>query len=127
MLSETKIKAIALGNKATLQRLNTFVDSFVVEIHTVSDINQALYLLHRNDFDIILIDSFFDGTEPTTGILRKASLAPIALLIGDSESEWENFRFIEVDGFIPKEAGQPEFYARLKAISRRRLPSRQHN
>ena len=101
--------------------------SFVVEIDMVSDINQALYLLHRNDFDIILIDSFFDGTEPTTGILRKTDSPhrpPDRGHIPNRNGKTSDSSKWMV--LYPKKPGQPEFYARLKAISRRRL-SRQHN
>jgi DNA-binding response OmpR family regulator len=119
MSINAKIRVMALGNTLTLKRLNACTVNNGVDIVGLSQTPEAIALLQSERFDVVLIDSLLEEAANACRYICDIACIPIAILVRETEANWQKLCSWEVDGFVPEESSKIELVARIKAISRR--------
>jgi DNA-binding response OmpR family regulator len=120
MPSSAKLRVIALGTATTRKRLNAFANAGDFEMISFSSIADLGACLHLESFDVILVDSLHPEASRACNTLLQNSRIPVALLVREKETNWQQLSNWEVDGFISDESGMIEMVARIKALARRK-------
>ncbi len=106
-----------LGNE-TIWKLTALLTSEGFEVVQTSQIPQALNTMRQKKFDVILVDSLFPKAEEACSLIKEISACPVALITNGHQIDWNKFKSLDVDGFLPEKASKAELVARLRAISR---------
>jgi hypothetical protein len=120
MYFEANLKIIALGTNTVLKRLNTCMLHSCVDMVGYPQLTDVISRLRQDSYDVILIDGLHDEACSACQYLAGNSSVPIALLVRETEANWQKLCTWEVDSFISDEAGQIEMVARIAAIARRK-------
>jgi DNA-binding response OmpR family regulator len=120
MYFEAKLKVIVLGTDTVLKRVTTCLQHSSVDLVGLPLLTDVLSRLQQDNFDVILIDGIHAEACSACRRLAANSGVPIALLVRETEANWQNLCSWEVDSFISDEAGQIEMVARLAALARRK-------
>lgn len=102
-----------------LQRLTARLNQNEVSLKGCSTACDVPLILQQEPFDIIIVDHLFQDTETLCKNAVKKSRMPVAVLFNRSVTDWKKLTAMEVDGYLPDEAGSPELMARIRAFSRR--------
>jgi DNA-binding response OmpR family regulator len=121
MCTSTRLKVMALGDALTIARLNTCIDTADVDLIGLSRIPEAIKHIKQEKFDVILIDSLLEEAGTACQSIYEMACVPVALLVRETEANWQKLGFWEVDGFVREESTRSELVARIKAVSRRRI------
>lgn len=120
MVTQIKLKILAFGSQMMLRRLAVRIDPAETCITGCSEALEAVNLLAKEQFDIVIIDSSFQDAENICRSITGITGAPVALMLREATADWKQIRNLGVDGFLPEEAGNAELMARIKACSRRK-------
>jgi DNA-binding response OmpR family regulator len=112
---------MALGDALTIARLNTYIDTADIDLIGLSGIPEAINHIRQERFDVILIDSLLEEAGTACQSIYEMACVPVALLVRETEANWQKLCFWEVDGFVREESTRSELAARIKAVSRRRI------
>ena len=104
--------------KETLWKLTALLTSEGFEVAQTSEIPQALNTMRQKHFDVILVDSLLPKAEEACCLIKETVASPVALITNGHQIDWNKFRSMDVDGFVPEKAAKSELVARLRAISR---------
>jgi DNA-binding response OmpR family regulator len=114
-----KIKVLAMGRKnVTLRVSNAIIDS-QVDITVQNDISDAINLLKKERFELILMDGYLDNLESVCYHITRQYEVPVVLVINGKEADWDHLNTLDIDGFIPEEGGNAEILAYFNSIARR--------
>jgi DNA-binding response OmpR family regulator len=119
MTTVTELRVMVLGNPMTVKRIAECISEVGINPVPVSDVPEALTRLKLERFDVVVIDSLLTEAYSAVQNISESGRVPVALLTREHNTNWQNLRSWEVDGFLPEEAGNFELVARIKAISRR--------
>jgi DNA-binding response OmpR family regulator len=122
MSIKSKLRVMAIGSLMTHLRLSTSLADNNVDLTCLSQTPEAILHLQQERYDIIIIDSLLEEAGYICQCLYSIAKAPIALLVRETEVNWQKLGSWEVDGFLPENSSQVELLARLKAIARRVTP-----
>jgi DNA-binding response OmpR family regulator len=120
MVTQPKIKILAVGSQIMLHRLTARLDQDEISLKACTSTGEIPQILEQEHFDVVIIDDLFNDTEAICQNASQAGKPPVAVLFRKSETDWKKLRTLDVDGFFPDEAGRPELMARIRAFSRRR-------
>jgi DNA-binding response OmpR family regulator len=120
MITQLKIKILAVGCQTMLHRLTARLDQDEVSLKACSTTSEIPQILEQERFDVVIIDDLFNDTEAICQNANQAGKTPVAVLFRKTQTDWNKLRKLDVDGFFPDEAGRPELMARIRAFSRRR-------
>lgn len=110
---------MAIANTMTITRLNACMDNNGVDLIGIAKMPEAIARLQQERFDVILIDSLLEEAGEACHCICEIARTPIALLVKETEANWQKLCGWEVDGFVPEGSGKIELVARMRAISRR--------
>ncbi len=115
-----EIKVLAMGRKnITLRVSNALIDSRI-GITVQNDISDAINLLKKDRFDLVLIDGYLDNLESVCYHITRQYRVPVVLVVNGKEADWNHLKTLDVDGFIPEEGGDAEIMAYFNSITRRK-------
>jgi hypothetical protein len=114
-----KLKVIALGTATTLKRLDVYVSDGEFVLVGFTRMSDVISRLEQEYFDVVLIDSLHDEALNSCRCTVEMNCALVALLVRETEANWQNLGSWEVDGFISDESGKTEMVARITALARR--------
>jgi DNA-binding NarL/FixJ family response regulator len=120
-----EIKVLAMGRKnVTLRVSNALIDSRV-GITVQNDISDAINLLKKDRFDLVLMDGCLDNLESVCYHITKQYRVPVVLVVNGKEADWNHLKTLDIDGFIPEEGSNSEILAHFNSIARRkeRIPA----
>jgi DNA-binding response OmpR family regulator len=120
MITQLKIKILAVGCQTMLHRLTARLDHDEVSLKSCSSTSEIPQILEQEHFDVVIIDDLFNDTEAICQNADQAGKTPVAVLFRKTQTDWKKLKTLDVDGFFPDEAGRPELMARIRAFSRRR-------
>jgi DNA-binding response OmpR family regulator len=120
MVTNTKIKILAVGSQTMLRRLSARLNQNEVCFKCCSTAYDLTEILQQEPFDMIIVDNLFTDTEAVFKNAVNTGKLPVAVMFNKSGTDWKKLRTMEVDGYFPDEAGSPELMARIRAFSRRR-------
>jgi DNA-binding response OmpR family regulator len=121
MLTNVTFKIAALGSTFHIERLCSSISSPAIIITRLPNVPEALDILKRESFNVVVIDSLHEEAQLACQSISKVSLIPIALLVTDKGTNWDKVYYWNVDGYVSEESGNTEILARIKAISRRKV------
>jgi DNA-binding response OmpR family regulator len=126
MITRLKLKILAFGSQIMLHRLTARVDKDEVSLTDCSEASAAENILGKEQFDMVIVDNLVKDAEAICQDVFDAAKVPVALMLRESGADWRKLRKLNVDGYLPDEAGSAELMARIKAFSRRK-PIRQQS
>jgi len=115
------MKILAFGSNLMVRRLTDVMGRDETNVVGMSDAAQALSLLAREYFDMVIVDSIFRDSADFCRDIAHLNRLPVAVLLEDKLTDWQQLRALEVDGYLFDGAGKAEMLARVKALSRRKL------
>ncbi len=115
----TKLKIIALGTSATLNWLSASISGEELDLKTFLHANEVFECLRQEKFDLVLIDMLHEEAAEACTRFVELDRAPVALVIRETEVDWQKLCYWEVDGFISDAASKNEIVARILALIRR--------
>jgi len=113
------MRIMAMGSRPVTGRLISALAGSDFELACPAELFEAVVLLKRHQFDLVVVDSSAEGAEATCHYLNKVRNTPLVLMIMRKRQDWRKTQSLEVDGYIPQEVNGAELVARLKAVSRR--------
>jgi len=113
------MRIMVMGSRSVTRRLISALAGSDFELVCPSEVLEAVILLKRNQFDLVVMDSSTEGAEATCHRVSEAGNAPVVLMIGQKQKDWKKMQSLDVDGYIPQEVNGVELVARLRAVSRR--------
>lgn len=114
-----KMKVLALGKRSVTQRVVRALAESDVEVVCQSETKDAINCLHAEHFDLVLVDGYMKDMESTCYRISWLCHTPIVLIINGTQADWGLLRNLDVDGFIPEEAGNMELMAYFNSIIHR--------
>jgi hypothetical protein len=114
-----KLKVIALGTATTLKRLQVYVSDGEIVLVGFTSMVGVVSRLEQEYFDVVLIDSLHPEAFSSCRCTVAMNCSIVALLVRETEANWQNLGSWEVDGFISDESGKTEMVARIMALARR--------
>jgi DNA-binding response OmpR family regulator len=121
MMTQLKIKILAVGSEAMLQRLHSRLDHDEISLRSCSEAIEIPDILQKEPFDMVIVDDLSSEKEAVCQNAVRAGKAPVAVMFRRYGTDWKQLKTLEVDAYFPEEAARPELMARIKAFSRRRL------
>ncbi len=103
-----------------IHRLESRVDKEEVSITGCPEGADVENLLTKEQFDMIIVDNLGKDTEAVCRDAVCIGKAPVTLMVREKGVDWKNLRHLNVDGYLPDEAGSVELMARIRAYSRRK-------
>jgi DNA-binding response OmpR family regulator len=125
MITQEKIKILAVGCQTMLSRLAARIDDKQISVRTCSSGGEVPGILRQERFDIIIIDDLFNDIAAVCQDSGDPGRAPVAVMCRKYDTDWKKYKTLEIDGFFPDEAGASELMARIMAFSRRYVFSQQ--
>jgi CheY-like chemotaxis protein len=113
-----KLNILALGRKNVIGRITRALDGSDIVLTTRDQVSDSFNLLKKVKFDLVLVDGYMDDMEAICYRITWLYHTPIALVINGKQSDWDILRKLDVDGFIPEEAGNVELINHFTAIAR---------
>ncbi len=111
------LKIIAIGNKKINCQIARLLSGSGIDLVYRSEVAQSLELLKREKFDLALIDGYMNNVESTCFRVTWLYHTPVALIINGNQGDWDLLRNLDVDGFIPDEAGRIDIISHFTEIS----------
>jgi DNA-binding response OmpR family regulator len=115
-----ELKVLALGRKTVTHRVAQALANSGIALTYKNDIAEAVALLKKEKYDLALVDGYMDELESTCYRITWQCRLPVALIINGKETDWNLLRRLDVDGFIPEEAGHTELVTYFTSIARRK-------
>jgi len=115
-----ELKVLALGRKTVTRRVTQALAASGIALSCRNDASEAVALLKKEKYDLALVDGYMDELESTCYRITWQCRLPVALIINGSETDWNLLRRLDVDGFIPEEAGHTELVSYFTSIARRK-------
>ena len=106
-----------LGDE-TNRKVAALVKGEGFEVVQTSKIQEALGNLTQKKFDVVLIDSLFPKADEACYLVKETTTIPVVLVTNGHQIDWNKYKVLDVDGFLPEKAPKVEFIARIKAIVR---------
>jgi hypothetical protein len=116
-----KIKVLAISNSNTIQRITSSISGKDLQFVNVSTLPDAIAIINKDIFDLILVDSQTEKSELACKQLFLTTRIPIILLTPGNNANWPDLCSYKVDGFISEESSNTELIARLKTSVRRKF------
>jgi len=113
------MRIMVMGSKPVTKRLISALAGSDFEMACPSEVLEAVTLLKRDKFDLVVVDSSAEEAEATCHRVNEAGNTPVVLMIVQKQRDWQRMQSLDVDGYIPQEVNGAELAARLKAVSRR--------
>jgi DNA-binding response OmpR family regulator len=120
MVILTKIKVLAFGSELMQRQLANQVNPDEVTIEGCNDAAEAVAILEKEQFDLIVIDDRVSDLERICRGFYNLAHAPVALMLRKQDADWKKLGYLTVDGYLPDEASKMELSARIKACARRK-------
>jgi DNA-binding response OmpR family regulator len=120
MLTQYKLKILVIGNPLMIRRLSSRIDAEKISITSCSKNSEAADWLARELFDMVIIDNQVENSDLICKEAAGAANGTVALMLREKAVDWNKMRSLNVDGYLPDEAGAAELMARIKAYSRRK-------
>lgn len=112
------MKVLVYGDKTFIRRF-TGQKINGIEVTGISDTIELTGQLAAGEADIILVNGLKDDASANCERIKGSCQIPIALLVNEKKTKWNQIDCFAVDGFIPEQATGDELKARLQAIWRR--------
>jgi DNA-binding NarL/FixJ family response regulator len=114
-----EIKVLAMGRRnVTLRVSNALIDSRV-GITVQNDISDAINLLKKDRFDLVLMDGYMDNLESVCYHITRQYRVPVVLVVNGKEADWNHLKTLDIEGFIPEEGRDAEILTYFNSIARR--------
>lgn len=113
------MRVMVMGSKPVTERLISALAGSDFEMACPSEVLEAVTLLKRDQFDLVVVDSSTEEAEAACHRVNEAGNTPVVLMIIRKQHDWKKMQSLGVDGYIPQEVEGAELVARLKAVSRR--------
>ncbi len=114
-----EIKVLAMGRKTVTRRISNALVGSEVSITVQNDVSDAIVLLKKEKFNLILMDGYMDNLESICYHVTKQYRVPVVLVVNGKEADWNHLKTLDIDGFIPEEGGNAEILAYFNSIARR--------
>ena len=114
-----EFKVLALGRKSVTRRVSDALADSNVSITVQSNYSDAIRLLQKERFDLSLVDSHLDNLQSTCDRITWQCRVPVVVIVNGKETDWSILKTMDIDGFIPVEAGNTEILAYFNSIARR--------
>lgn len=109
------MKVLVLGD-STLSQLADFTPRDNVQVVRMAEIPEALPLIEKMDFDIVVLGGLNGNTESACRSVKKVSHTPVVLAVNPAQADWKQMESLGMDGFISDQIGQVQLLARLRAL-----------
>ena len=119
------MRIMVMESRSVTRRLISALAGSDFELGCPSELLEAVILLKRNQFDLVVMDSSTEGAEATCHRVSEAGSVPVVLMIGQKQQNWKKMQSLDVDGYIPQGVNGAELVARLRAVLRRFCPTEQ--
>ena len=113
------MRIMAMGSRSVTERLISALAGSDFEMVCPFELFEAVALLKRGQFDLVVVDSSAEEAETTCHRVSETGNTPVVLMIFQKQQDWRKMQSLDVDGYIPQEVNGTELVARLKAVSRR--------
>ncbi len=120
MLTQYKLKILVVGNPLMIRRLSSRIDDEKVTMTSCNTGSEAADWLAKELFDMVIIDNQVENADVICKEAAGAANGTVALMLREKAVDWNKVRGLNVDGYLPDEAGAAELMARIKAYSRRK-------
>jgi DNA-binding response OmpR family regulator len=114
-----ELKVLALGRKSVICRVSNALAEINVSITEQNNNSDAIKLLRKERFDLSLIDGQLENLKSTCDRINWQCRVPIVVITNNNETDWRILKTMDIDGFIPVEAGNSEILAYFNSIARR--------
>jgi DNA-binding response OmpR family regulator len=115
-----ELKVLVLGRRSVTRRISNALIEGEVSIMLQYDIDDAITLLKKEKFDLTLVDGCMDNLESICYRITWQCRVPVVLIVNSKETDWNLLKTMDIDGFIPEEAGNAEILAYFNSIVRRK-------
>jgi DNA-binding response OmpR family regulator len=114
-----QLKIYVIGNKNITRRVASALAGSDIEACYQNNISEAISLLMKEKFDLVLLDGYMDDLDSTCYRITWFCRTPVALVINGSEDDWDTLRNLEVEGFIPEEVNNVDLVPFFTSIALR--------
>ena len=90
----------------------------------VSDFERAARELRQNEFDLVLVECYDEGSLDNCRRIAELCRVPVMAMVHGKEVNWQEMFDLGVAGYLPENASAFEKGARIKAVMRRQEISR---
>jgi DNA-binding response OmpR family regulator len=115
-----ELKILALGRKNVIRRVSYALTNSGISLTVANNISDAIQLMRKDKFDLALVDGYMEELETICYRITWQCRLPVVLIINGTEKDWNLLRNLDVDGFIPEEAGHTELVAYFSSIVKRK-------
>jgi DNA-binding response OmpR family regulator len=115
------LKIMVLGRKTVNRRVSQSLTGTGLYVTCLNEISEAITLLRKEPHDLALVDGYMEDLESACYRITWQCRLPVALIINGSATDWSLLRRLDVDGFIPEEAGNTELVAYFTSIAQRKV------
>jgi hypothetical protein len=124
MIEACNLKIAVLSTEIGEIQLRSELDCGFIQPFFFSDYHQMANSFYQENFDMVLVDSFYPECANICQAVYSQLHIPIALWVKPNDLNWSAYNQWHIDGFITRDASKSELLVRLRAISRlcTRLP-----
>jgi DNA-binding response OmpR family regulator len=123
MITELKLKILALGPESMLRLLVNQIDPEEFRVTGCQTITEMAERLEKERFDLIILDDQIKDMEIICQAVFNLARAPVVALLRQPAPDWPNLCRLAVDGYLTDGSSRLEMAARIKAYSRRKSVS----
>jgi excisionase family DNA binding protein len=114
------MKVVIFSHQETAKRLVVWLREQGIDVTVISDRPSKMpELWEGSKFDLGIVDDLIEDAVVACHRIKKKWDIPLVLIVSKQYSDWKKVWLLNADGYLPGDAGDYEFTARLDALLRR--------